>query len=126
MTLLEFIAWLLGSGGIGWLCSGLLSWFDEHWFAFAALRADLKRLASFGITAGLSCAIGVVVILLSAWMGYEAAPITAQLWVERLFAIASAAILAGQVRHASVNEQARRKAEMEARWRMVMGENDTN
>lgn len=99
MTIAEFIAWLLGSGGIGWLCSQLIDWLREHWFWFATLRADLLRLAAFGITALVAIAIGAGAIALSAWLGYDAAPATAQGWVERLFGIASAAIIAGQVRH---------------------------
>ncbi len=99
MTIGEFIGWLLASGGIGWLCSALISWLDERWLWFNTLRADLKRLASFLITALVAGLIGAGAILLSAWLGYEAAPVTAQAWVERLFAIISAAIIAGQVRH---------------------------
>ncbi|MEN6547032.1 MAG: hypothetical protein ABFE07_13430 [Armatimonadia bacterium] len=99
MSIGEFLAWLVGSGGIGWLCSQLIDWLRDHWFAFAALRPDLLRLASFGITALVATLLGAGAIWLSAWLGYDAAPGTAQAWVERLFAIASAAIIAGQVRH---------------------------
>jgi len=99
VTLTEFIGWLLASGGIGWLCSQLIDWLRDHWFAFAALRPDLLRIASFGITALVATLLGAGAIWLSAWLGYDAAPGTAQAWVERLFAIASAAIIAGQVRH---------------------------
>jgi hypothetical protein len=99
MSIGEFLAWLVGSGGIGWLCSQLIDWLRDHWFAFAALRPDLLRIASFGITALVATLLGAGAIWLSAWLGYDAAPGTAQAWVERLFAIASAAIIAGQVRH---------------------------
>lgn len=99
MSIGEFLVWLVGSGGIGWLCSSLIDWLRDHWFEFAGLRPDLLRLASFGITALVASLLGTGVILLSAWLGYDAAPATAQQWVERLFAIASAAIIAGQVRH---------------------------
>ncbi len=102
MSIGEFLAWLVGSGGIGWLCSQLIDWLRDHWLEFAALRPDLLRLASFGITALVAVLLGAGVILLSAWLGYDAAPATAQQWVERLFAIASAAIIAGQVRHGEV------------------------
>ena len=108
MSIGEFLAWLVGSGGIGWLCSQLIDWLRDHWFAFAALRPDLLRLASFGITAVVAGIIGAAAILLSGWLGYDAAPATAQQWVERLFAIASAAIIAGQVRH---GEMALRRGE---------------
>ncbi len=99
MSIGEFLAWLVGSGGIGWLCSQLIDWLRDHWFAFAALHPDLLRIASFGITALVATLLGAGAIWLSAWLGYDAAPGTAQAWVERLFAIASAAIIAGQVRH---------------------------
>lgn len=122
MTLFEFIGWLLASGGIGWLCSHLLAWVSTYWPAFAALRPDLKRLASFGLIAGTASIIGSLLILLQAWMGYEAAPATAQVWVERLFMIASTAVVSSQVTHASTNEAARRAAEEDARWRIVKGE----
>ena len=102
MSIGEFLAWLVGSGGIGWLCSQLIDWLRDHWFAFAALRPDLLRIASFGITALVATLLGAGAIWLSAWLGYDAAPGTAQAWVERLFAIASAAIIAGQVRHGEV------------------------
>lgn len=102
MSIGEFLAWLVGSGGIGWLCSQLIDWLRDHWFAFAALRPDLLRLASFGITALVAALLGAGAIGLSAWLGYDTAPATAQQWVERLFAIASAAIIAGQVRHGEV------------------------
>ena len=102
MSIGEFLAWLVGSGGIGWVCSQLIDWLRDHWLEFAALRPDLLRLASFGITGLVSVALGAGAIWLSAWLGYDAAPGTAQQWVERLFAIASAAIIAGQVRHGEV------------------------
>ena len=110
MTLIEFIAWLLASGGIGWLCSRLLEWVTTYWPQFAALRPDLKRLASFALIAGTASAIGALLVLLQAWMGYEALPATAQLWVEKLFMIASTAIVSSQVVHASRTETARREA----------------
>lgn len=122
MTLIEFIAWLLASGGVGYLCSHLLTWVSTYWPWFAALRPDLKRLASFALIASTASIIGALLILLEAWMGYEAVPQTAQLWVERLFVIASTAVVSSQVAHASRNEAARREAEEEARWRLVMGE----
>ena len=102
MSIGEFLAWLVGSGGIGWLCSQLIDWLRDHWFEFAGLRPDLLRLASFGITALVAALLGAGAIGLSAWLGYDTAPATAQQWVERLFAIASAAIIAGQVRHGEV------------------------
>ena len=99
MSIGEFLAWLVGSGGIGWVCSQLIDWLRDNWLEFAALRPDLLRLASFGITALVAALLGAGAIGLSAWLGYDTAPATAQQWVERLFAIASAAIIAGQVRH---------------------------
>jgi len=122
MTLLEFIAWLLGSGGVGYLCSHLLAWVSTYWPWFAALRPDLKRLASFALIAGTASSIGALLILLQAGMGYEPVPATVQAWVERLFVIASTAVVSSQVAHASRNERERREAEEEARWRLVMGE----
>ena len=110
MTLIEFIGWLLASGGVGYLCSHLLTWVSTYWPAFAALRPDLKRLASFALIAGTASIIGALLILLEAWMGYEAVPATAQLWVERLFVIASTAVVSSQVAHASTQETARRVA----------------
>lgn len=108
MTLIEFIGWLLASGGVGFLCSHLLTWVSTYWPWFAALRPDLKRLASFALIAGTASIIGALLILLEAWMGYEAVPATAQLWVERLFVIASTAVISSQVTHASRQETARR------------------
>ena len=108
MSIGEFLAWLVGSGGIGWLCSQLIDWLRDHWLQFTNLRPDLLRLASFGITGLVATLLGTGVIVLSAWLGYDAAPATAQRWVERLFAIASAAIIAGQVRH---GEMALRRGE---------------
>ena len=102
MSIGEFLAWLVGSGGIGWVCSQLIDWLRDHWLEFEALRPDLLRLASFGITALVAALLGAGAIGLSAWLGYDTAPATAQQWVERLFAIASAAIIAGQVRHGEV------------------------
>lgn len=110
MTLIEFIGWLLASGGVGFLCSHLLTWVSTYWPWFANLRPDLKRLASFALIAGTASIIGALLILLEAWMGYEAVPQTAQLWVERLFVIASTAVISSQVTHASTNETARREA----------------
>ena len=110
MTLIEFIAWLLASGGVGYLCSRLLEWVTTYWPQFTALRPDLKRLASFALIAGTASIIGALLILLEAWMGYEAVPATAQLWVERLFVIASTAVVSSQVAHASRQETERREA----------------
>ena len=116
MTLIEFIAWLLASGGVGYLCSHLLEWVSTYWPWFAALRPDLKRLASFALIAGTASIIGALLILLEAWMGYEAVPATAQLWVERLFVIASTAIVSSQITH-GVRQETVRREEAE-RWSM--------
>lgn len=99
MTLAEFLLWLLGSGGLGWLSYKLLSWLDVVWIWFQTLRGDWKRVLSFVIAGGVGAGVGALAILLSAWMGYEAAPVTPQLWVERLFALAAASIVASQVTH---------------------------
>jgi hypothetical protein len=98
MTIGEFIGWLLASGGIGWLCSALISWLDERWLWFNTC-APISSACLLTVTALVAGLIGAGAILLSAWLGYEVAPVTAQAWVERLFAIISAAIIAGQVRH---------------------------
>jgi hypothetical protein len=122
MTLFEFLAWLLGSGGIGVLCSRLLEWLDERWAAFSGLRPDLKRLATFAMTAVTASALGVIALLVQQWAGGEAAPITAQDWVSRLFELAAAAIITSQVTHASRQQTKRVEAEKNERWRIVMGE----
>ena len=122
MSIGEFIGWLLASGGVGYICSRVLEWFDNYWAWFGLMRPDLKRLTAFGMTAVLAATVGTLAILLQAWLGYEGIPETAQNWVERLFVIASTAIISSQVTHASRVETARRQAEDEARWRAVMGE----
>lgn len=110
MTLIEFIAWLLGSGGVGYVCSRLLEWCDTYWVWFKDLRADLKRLATFTMIAGTATLIGTLAIVLESYMNYAAIPETPQAWIERLFVIAATAIVSSQVTHASRVETARREA----------------
>ena len=96
MTLPEMFAWLLGGGGIGLLTSRLFTWLNDHWFDFAQLRSDLKRIAVFIGTFVVAAIIGAAVILFqSAFDG--ALPATWQDWALELFAIGSAAVQAGQV-----------------------------
>jgi hypothetical protein len=118
----ELITLLLSGGGIGWLCSRLLEWFDDYWFWYASLRPDLKRLSVFAITAVASAGMGAAVTLFAWWMGLGVLPATAQAWVGLLIAVAGTAITSGQVTHGAREETARRKAETEARWKIVMGE----
>jgi hypothetical protein len=96
MNLPEFFAWLIGGGGIGLLTSRFFTWLNDHWFEFAALRPDLKRVAVFVGTFIVAAAMGALVILAQAWFGGPL-PTTAQEWVLQLFAIGSAAVQAGQV-----------------------------
>lgn len=102
MTLEAMLSWVLVDGGLGWLCSVLISWLDDHWFAFAALRPDLKRLASFGITAGAALLLGALVLGAQIAMRYSAGPQGWREWVEVLVyqvSLACWAIVTGQVRH---------------------------
>lgn len=99
MSIGEFTAWLLSGGGIGVLVSRLFTWIGEHWLWFATLRDDLKRVVVFVGTGLIASAIGAAVLALQAWVLGGELPATAQEWVTVLFAIASAAIEAGQVSH---------------------------
>lgn len=126
MTMTQFFAYMLGGGGVGLLVSRLFTWLDEYWLAFKQLRPDLKRGAVFAGTFIIASGIGALVIAAQVWFGDAAMPATAQEWAGQLFIIGSAAIEFGQVSHkiaqVKTAEAARRKAETEARWKIVMGE----
>ena len=114
MTLVEALALLIGNGGIGVACSRILEWLNDRWFWFASLRPDLKRAATFAITALVAVIIGGLAMLAQIVMEYEAPPATWRVWVEELFGIVSGAWLAivtGQLTHASRNETRRREIE---------------
>jgi hypothetical protein len=98
VSIAEFLAWLIGGGGIGVLVSRLFTWLGEHWLWFATLRDDLKRVFVFVGTFVVAAAIGGLAILVQAWFG-EPLPASAQDWVAQLFVIGSAAIEAGQISH---------------------------
>lgn len=99
MTLQEGLLWLLGGGGLGWICARLWEWLEAHWPAFQALRPDLKRLAVFAGTALVAMLLGAGAVALASWLGYAELPATPQVWVERLFELAAYAIISGQVTH---------------------------
>jgi len=118
----ELITLLLSGGGIGWLCSRLLEWYEQYWPWFKNMRPDLKRAATFAMTVASAMLMGAVVTVFAWWMDMGELPATAQAWLGLLIAIGGTAVTSGQLTHASREETARRKAESEARWKIVMGE----
>jgi hypothetical protein len=115
VTLREGLLWLMGVGAgvlAFWVLerletsvtprlAGLRRWFIE-------LTAEDKRYAAFGLTA----VIAVLAYLLTLLMGYGLAPGAWRAWVEELFSVVAAAIVASQVAHGRV-ELRRRDEEAE-------------
>jgi len=103
MTLREGLLWLMGIG------AGVLAFYaidrlenQNKWPIIAAwlamLRPDDKRGLAFVATAG----IAVVAYLGTLLMLYEITPTSWRVWVEELFKVSAAAIVASQVVHGRV------------------------
>ena len=93
MTIQEALQWVLVGGGAGWLAYAIIGWIP----ALENLKDDLKRYASFAMTAILACAgFGLEVVF-----GFEIAPISVQGWIEALFAVIAVAITVSQTIHAA-------------------------
>ena len=108
-----FLNWLLsasGGGGLGVIGWKLVNWISAHWPAFALLRYDLKRAASFGIVALFAAGLAAPLLLLADWLGVRAMPASPQVWVSTLFEIGAYAVLSSQVAHGA--EEAKRRAEI--------------
>jgi hypothetical protein len=62
---------------------------------FRSLPSEPKRYTSLALAALIPC----VAWLLTLLIGYEAAPVTWQGWIERLFSLATASLIASQAIH---------------------------
>ena len=105
MTLREGLLWLMGAGAgvlAFWALYRLetsvtprLAWLRQR---FLDLASEDKRYAAFALTA----LIAVCAYLLTLVMGYGTAPGPWREWVEELFSVIAAAIVASQVAHGRV------------------------
>ena len=91
MELREFLAWMVTSGGSGMV----VFWLMEKAQFLRALRPDMKRMVSLG----LAMVLPVGAWLAAVGMGYVEAPPVWQGWVERIFALAAAAVVLSQGWH---------------------------
>lgn len=91
LSLREALLYLISGGG-----GALVYWLMEKVRFFKELRNDVKRYAAF-LLSGVLPVVAWVVYL---GLGYDVPPATWQEWVERIFSLALAAILASQGIHA--------------------------
>jgi hypothetical protein len=107
MTFREGLLWLMGAGA-GIVAFYLLdrlersATFSQPWQRlrnwFALLAPEDKRWVAFAVT-GL---LAIIAYLLTLLMAYNAPPGDWRAWVEELFAVVAAAIIASQVTHGRV------------------------
>jgi uncharacterized membrane protein len=89
MNLWDAAQWILGGG-----CGPLVYWLMENVYGLSMLEPKAKRFVSLG----LACVVSWGAFFLTLWMGAEV-PTTPQEWVNKLFAVAFAAIVASQGIH---------------------------
>jgi len=108
VTLREGLLWLMGAG------AGVLAFYaldrlessvrqTPRWFVamrswYLLLGSEDRRWTAFALTG----VIAVVAYLLALLMGYVAAPGLWRAWVEELFSVIAAAIVASQIAHGRV------------------------
>lgn len=105
MTLRDGLLWLMSAGAgvlTFWLLDRLersvthrLRWLRE-WFV--TLASEDKRYVAFGLTA----VVAILAYLLTLAMAYRQAPGAWRAWIEELFGVVTAAIVASQVAHGRV------------------------
>lgn len=105
MDLRDALMWLLSGGG-----AGLAAWYIMERVAFLKNIEELewKRVAAYAIASS----IGILAYLLLVTMLYEAAPATWREWVEKLFNVASIAIISSQLKHGFTNLRNKRMLDL--------------
>lgn len=92
MTWIDFLKWVVLSGGAGVLAYFVVGKVPE----FEGVSPEPKRYIAWAFAAGFACiAYGLMVLF-----GYEQMPATGQAWFEALFYYGTLAIGASQATHA--------------------------
>jgi hypothetical protein len=92
MTWIDFLKWVLLSGGAGVLAYFVMGKVPE----LESMNPEPKRYMSWLIAAGFACTAFSLMVL----FGYEEVPANGQVWFEQLFFYAALAITASQTTHA--------------------------
>ncbi|MFA5378712.1 MAG: hypothetical protein WC455_23370 [Dehalococcoidia bacterium] len=92
MELKDFLAWFVSGGGAGIVAYYLVG----HVSFLAALQAEYKRWAAFAVSFVL--AGGAFTLMATA--GYQALPVSALDWIEKLFAVGTASFGLATLLHA--------------------------
>lgn len=103
LNIVSILIWIASGAGAGVLA--YLTWneMERAWAKVEALADRIKRYATLGI----SVAYGWIAYLLLFWFGVEAIPSTPQEWVQKLFAIAAASVIASQTLHGKLKLRGR-------------------
>jgi len=92
MTLMDFLKWVLLSGGAGVLAYFLMGRVPE----LSDMQPEPKRYASWLLSAVFACLAFSLMVAL----GYSETPMSIQAWIEQLFYYSTLAIGTSQVTHA--------------------------
>jgi len=89
-NLLEVLAWVAGGTG-----AGIVAYAVMNKIKWQEYQAETKRYVSLALSVVLAWAAWFALL----WFGAQAAPTTAQGWIQTLFAVAMPALLSAQSLH---------------------------